>query len=44
MPMTPGGPERAATILFGSFRETTAKANTPGEFFDGLSEGVLQLP
>ncbi len=42
-PMTTGGPERAATILFGSELAMTASANTPVDLLHRFADGVFEI-
>ena len=44
MPITTGGPERAATILFGSEREITASAKTPVSSLTAPRTASSRLP
>ena len=44
MPITTGGPERAATILFGSVRAITASANTPASSLTAARTASSRLP
>ena len=41
--MTTGGPERAATILFGSLRRNHRKRKDAGEFLNGGAHRLLEI-
>jgi hypothetical protein len=43
-PITTGGPSRAATILFGSWRLSTARANTPRSCLTAQRTALSRLP
>ena len=42
-PTTTGGPERAATILLGSWREIKTSAKTPVSCFTACADGVFEV-